>query len=67
LLIVLRREFNNEPALSGSRTSMQSTCSWTSRAPQLGFLSSVMSTFSCSKASLTEGLILQHSWNSLRC
>jgi len=67
LLIVLTTVLNNELVFSGLRSSSPSTWSWTSLASCSVFISSSMISFSCSKASWADGLILRHSWNSLRC
>ena len=67
VLIVVRTALNTELVLSGSRTSSQSTCSWTSHAPWSVFFSSSMISSSCPEGSWADWLILQRSWNSSRC
>jgi len=66
-LILWRTVLNTELVLSGLRTSLPSTYSWTSRAPWLVIFSSSIIAFSCLKVSLADGLILRRSWNSPRC
>jgi len=55
LLCALRSELNTDLVLSGSRTSSQSTCSWTSLAPLCDLFSSLMISFGCSKVSSADG------------
>jgi len=65
-LIMWRTALNSALVLSESRTSLPSTCSWTSLAPWSVFIWSSINSLSCCEVSWADRLILLCSWYSLR-